>query len=550
MLRRLRGIARYRPRVLTFLVLLATATLLVLANLSYELGRHSAGIPPSRLTFEVGEPRGSDWLGIRRCGSMSYGWPLLWKQYVVLSGYGDVVVGWCYSAIRLAANVAMWLMMLAAPAAACEWVLRRYRLRLRWSLRTMLAAVALVGLFFGWFVWARDRANVEDAIIAEVRKRHGDVWLQRWGPKWLDLVGADRYRRRIVGALVQPAAFDDEDDNQALGALLRRLAGMPNFQYLYLHLGDLTPETAQMLGDFPQLRMLRIASRQVHSGAIRALAESLAAMRQLRVLSVTPGSAYEPSEFVDDEDDAPWEHDEAMCREYLAAIGNITQLECLHLFGMSIHCGELEHLAGLTNLRMLSLESIDDGDEPRNSMPMLFGLPALSRLEAIYVERHTSRDRKLTDDDLQYLTMLPRLKSLRLEVASGAALADLASIESLEDLSFSGAAVSAADLESLLSFKLLKKLHLPMDFKHPEPPDGTFEMLPHVDPDELDASLRILAALRKKNPGIVIDGDWMALTWNARSWLPDGCDTVDRLQTRMLDLTVRKWEEDGCPPYP
>ena len=52
----------------------------------------------------------------------------------------------------------------------------------------------------GWYAAARNRANVQDPIP----RRHGSssrgrVWVEPRGPKWLNVVGADRYCRRIVG---------------------------------------------------------------------------------------------------------------------------------------------------------------------------------------------------------------------------------------------------------------------------------------------------------------------------------------------------------------
>jgi hypothetical protein len=163
--------SRYRPRVLTLAVLAAIGAVIVLANLSegYSL-REATNAPliPANLEFDLTEPR--DRASGQRYPvlyNMSYGWPLLWRQYVIgigmQVGVAIGVAGECYSVSRLAGNMAIWLTMLALPAGICEWLVRRYRPRLRFSLRTMLAAMGLAAALCGWSVAVRNRAAVQTA---------------------------------------------------------------------------------------------------------------------------------------------------------------------------------------------------------------------------------------------------------------------------------------------------------------------------------------------------------------------------------------------------
>jgi hypothetical protein len=163
---RLRRFSRYRPRVLTLLVFVVTAALIVLANLSFD--------------------QVSDWFA--GFGVRSYGWPLVWHRYVLLVSDFPSTVGWYYSANRLAGNLALWILLLTLPAVACEWLLRRYRPRPNWSLRTLLVGVGAAAAMCGLFAALRDRAALRNALIAKLQ---GGVWVQRSGPEWLDLVGAD-----------------------------------------------------------------------------------------------------------------------------------------------------------------------------------------------------------------------------------------------------------------------------------------------------------------------------------------------------------------------
>ncbi len=174
---KIRALFRFRPRILTLIVFFAAAAVIALANLSYDVTAAVNKIP-----------------------YRSYGWPLIWHRIVL---YGDGhAIGWYCSLPRLAANVALWLILLAAPAATREWLLRRYRPRPRWSLRTLLAFVALVAAVCGWYAHARNRAAIQEGGYGVPL-----VFVDRWGPKWPDILGMDRLRRRIVLASNWPVCL-------------------------------------------------------------------------------------------------------------------------------------------------------------------------------------------------------------------------------------------------------------------------------------------------------------------------------------------------------
>lgn len=334
----------YRPLVLTFVVFCAIAAVLALANATYPT-----------MAFE------SD----GKCTHTAYGgWPLVWSRWVSNHGHTEpYVCGWQINPLRLAGNGALWLAMLLAPAALAEWLLRCYPPRLRWRLRTMLIVIALVAAFLGWFAGARKRANEQDEILAAL---HNDVRMERWGPRWLDIVGLDRFRRRIVKATLdvslgpgfgswRPTITDDKQAER----VLKKLARLPKVQYLFLKVGDITP----------------------------GMAETLGGMRQLRVLSVVGRG-------------------EPIPKACLAAIGRLTNLEHLELDRTELADNDLEALASLTNLKSLRLTYLSSED-PR----LLHCLPALPRLEFIEIEEASG----VGDDDLQPLAALPNLRSLNLD---------------------------------------------------------------------------------------------------------------------------------------
>jgi len=94
----------------------------------------------------------------------------------------------------------------------------------------------------------------------------------------------------------------------------------------------------------------------------------------------------------------------------LAAIGNATQLKSVWLDIGMIDSTSLACLAGLTNLKSLSIDfSIDQPSERRSGQSPLEYLPPLPRLDTL--ELATS---VVGDEDVKYLAALPSLKSLSL----------------------------------------------------------------------------------------------------------------------------------------
>ena len=396
LLRRYRPRRMHRPRVLTFIVLLVVTALTVLANLSGDDTR-----------WPLPAPR--------------YGWPLTWRWRDWQMWYGaSTELDYNFSVVRLIANLAMWLVMLTVSGVLCEWLLHRYQPRLRWSLRTMLAAVALVALLCGWGVALRERARAQDPVIDFAGGPFSASPLQLYverGPQWLALLGADRFCRRVVGADVELRS-----SNESCEEILKRLAEVPDLRYVKIEIRNAT-----------------------------GMAAALPQMRQLRTLRIN-GDSYSSHNVVS--------------QECLEAVGKLTQLEDLHLRGTS-DGGDLACLAGLTNLKSLSLQigwesdqQEPDGAENNARASFFAGLPPLPRLERLDIR--SWGDSMVGDQDLRHLAILPRLKSLNLSDSdiTDEGLAELASLDSLEELAIGHDMVTPAGLRSLLALKRLKTLHV------------------------------------------------------------------------------------------
>lgn len=487
--RSLAAFSRHRPRVLTLVVLMTIAGALVVAN---SIGVSTARSNPPKthppaaaeLQFDVGKPApgGSSY------GNLSYGWPLGWRQYVIFAWTPEVLAE-NYSAGRLAANLAIWLVLLTAPAGACEWLLRRFRPQLRFSLRTLLVATGLTGSLCGWFAVAYHRANAQDPLIACVNRHGGRVWGERWGPQWLDRYGAGRFCRRVFGAKIDVGRVRDAKGRQEFDQLLDGLSRASDLQYLSLKADQLTPELIAALARLWRLEKLQIEAGGLAPGAGRALADALGGLRRLRVLSISGTFYSEPPS------------------EWLAAVGRLSQLEHLRLHNWMIASEDLAPLAGLTKLKSLTLERVCvDPNRPEWDLPLLARLPALVQLEALDLKGSA-----VVDGDLRHIARQPRLKSLNLSgvYLTGPALADLSPLANLEELAVRFYPPVWEGWKAVVKLKGLKKLHL--DFFDEEvwrSRDAMREALPFgVLEHEVDECLRAYIAMRKANPGLVIDDD-------------------------------------------
>lgn len=488
---KLQAFSRYRPRVLTLVVLFLIAAPITLANFTSEVVLAEAAIHGRETT---GSHQGQ------------YGWPLIWHWHNLAISPGPCgIFNWEYSPARLAGNVALWLLMLAVPAGGCEWLLRRYRPGLRWSLRTMLIVVAVAAVCSAWFAAARSRANLQDALIAELEKDYGtnSVMIERPRPKWLEFIVPDRFRRRIIGVDMTNGGTMLLDET-----LAKRLAKLPRLQYLSADVERWTPGMTDALAGMQRLRWVCITrvsdykpkqAPSKHATLIGALVRWLGSENER---SEGEGAETEDSESENSSDEAS-----RASREFLEGIGKLTQIESLRLEAWEdFPRDELERLAGLKILKVL-IVSFGPG-----SQGSLCHFPVLPKLETIHIDFSD-----VSGQDLRHLAAFPRLKSLDLTEAEldGAELADLAPLKSLEELSIAAWSLPQQSLESLRALKRLKVLTIRQDvwsggFSSVKGPDRTTSVALdegerlEVPEGEGHVFLRALETLRQSNPGIVI----------------------------------------------
>lgn len=304
--------------------------------------------------------------------------------------------------------------------------------------------------------------------VAEIKGRDGRVVFQRWGPKWLDLLGADRFRRHLVGVSLGDLGYGLElHDNDEI--LLRRLAELPRLRYLSFRVDRLTPGMASAVGEMRRLRYLRVYAETLGDRSADATRRWQASLRE---------------------------------------IGKLTQLEELCLDSLLIEEGGLAALAGLANLRSLSLDAcviapLTDGG------CLVQDFPALPRLERLNLTSCV-----MFYEDLRHLRVLKALKGLKLSSVSLTrnSWAELRHLEMLEEISIDEPSDDEPTwselLDSLRSVKLLRTLHLDqhgLRYKGAValPLDGGDEL--SVLKSHAEATKHALQRLREAHPGITID---------------------------------------------
>lgn len=537
---------QWRPRVTTFVVLLAIAAPTLLANLSYEASPLVPWWGTSEETLKV-----------------SFGWPLVWNWYVV-APYDDVY-GWDFSAIRLAGNVLIWLAALVLAALAWERLLRRWRPRIRFSLRTMLAAVAIIAMLCAWGASVWKRAEEQDALIASGLDASYLGVRKRGAPKWLGMVLPDRFRRCVVGAKIdvgRPLWYDEEemdadesenpeDDEQSLRMddegsedfdelsdedldrreedLLKRLGRLRALRFLDIRCGRLTPAMVDALTEMRQLRSLHLQTMQ-RVWSDKARPADLAWLGRLQQLEHISFSVVHSDDFdslsgvtnlksltVSLSDCG---RDEPEIEKRLAAIGKLTQLRRVRLYGFP--GPHITHLGGLVNLKSLTLD-FPFRDDEREIHACLAAVGQMTQLERLQLGSREGF--RIRPHDLACLRGLTNLKSLKLFISCfpresraclaeigkltqlrqlwlegdlvGDGLAELAPLESLDQITSDNRMVTVKSLESLRALKRLNDVCIAgLDFSLA------------ASTEEAGRLRRALQSLEQAHPGIAVDRDY------------------------------------------
>ena len=100
----------------------------------------------------------------------------------------------------------------------------------------------------------RPRTGRDDQTrIAWSTPTRGYVWVERWGPKWLDFIGVDPLRRCVVGAQLYNVKHGQQENEQHF----QEIARLSELRDLDLNLETLTSDMAASLGSMRRLRIWR-----------------------------------------------------------------------------------------------------------------------------------------------------------------------------------------------------------------------------------------------------------------------------------------------------
>ena len=364
--------------------------------------------------------------------TFSYGWPVEWCwrlhwSSIPAASYEE----WGFSAFALARNIATWLLVLVATSWASAWLTSRFRPRFAWSVRVMLIVVALACVLCAFLSSARYRASEQDAIVAgfdpgyERSARdwadvNDFVYAEYRGPEWLDVIGAERLRRYIVGIRVNSKYSGNEAEQN--GRLFNRLARLRGLRFV-----DVEADTHPR---WPRENT-------------PAMAWALGGMHQLQMVNFTCLDDFGATTI-------------KAAHEYITAIGNLTRLRRLRLNIREESASELSQLWRLQRLKTLALSIVTSRDEARqglevraaeNSPSLLATLPVLPSLEELDVH-----DTSVNDADLKRLAAFEHLKCLNIggTAITDRGLAQLSKFGSLEELAIDARLVTVVGLRALV----------------------------------------------------------------------------------------------------
>lgn len=391
-----RGITQWRPRRTTPVPLLGISALIVLANLSFDEAGNCA---PAR--------------------ELSYGWPMSWLRQVTLGG-DPLYREWYLSAGALLTDMILWALSLLLGMSASAWFIGRHRVRFRWSLRAMLAAVAVAGALCAWAVSLRNQARDQEALVTLLGENN--IYFERRGPKWFHLFGLDRFSRRIIGARV-----DESASAARLDDLFERLSRMRGLVFLEINCGDgpfqFSHRMAAALGDMHRLRSLNVCCQGAQSG------DSSSATRRC-----------------------------------VMAMGRLAGIQRLTIAIWEDNIVDLRRLERLNDLRFLTLDVAPfDWNEYERGRCANYGSFAMMHLPAFpQLNELVLLIDELDDGGLSWLHRFPRLRSLHLARTSvtDGGLEHLAVLELLEELTINEEVATASAFRAIAEIKRLRVVHI------------------------------------------------------------------------------------------
>lgn len=350
--------------------------------------------------------------------------------------------------------------------------------RIRFSVRTMLVAVAIVAIPLGWLAVRLKVGRDKQHTIAELREMGVSIVMagyQDASPMipssvrpllgWQSVgtalgVSTDEALSKLDGMQnLHTLGVDDGVSDSGL----KSLRSLKTIERLMLSSSSVTDEGLRHVSDIVDLKELDLSGTKTTGAGLLHL-KNMTSLEKLTFdgphaevvrLYVEQGRGIVDALVAsgqlrhhDDEPSALWLEGKQVTDELIEFLVPMPKLESITLKSTAVTKAGLKRLADMPQLKSIALHG--DG--------VLRKLPAMPHIESLHVS-----DTAITANQLaQYLSSLPQLMSLRLEYTafSDDDLKAIVGAQSLQELSLGATKIEGAGLRHLAALKKLRHLHL------------------------------------------------------------------------------------------
>jgi Leucine-rich repeat (LRR) protein len=303
-------------------------------------------------------------------------------------------------------------------------------MRLRYSFKALFVLFTIIGVGIGVFAarWHSARKQAEN--IAALQAANASVWYryQAWkGTPIMNSPDPLAEGQEYVGANISPWT-------RWLGRRFGR-DFVFDVNYFYAH----APLRADLVARVAQLRRLVHLRLNVGKEFDDEAWQALLRCRQIKRLSLERE-----------------QYNEYNSTRRLAGLATLAQLESLQVDGGELLVEDAREIAGLRNLRELTLQLVEVTDES------LRPLAELKKLESFHL-LHRGRGQRVTSKGIAFVAEMPKLRSLtlgRIESLDDEVLSHLENVAELELLNLDQATITGAEIHRLARLPKLTTLNL------------------------------------------------------------------------------------------
>lgn len=312
---------------------------------------------------------------------------------------------------------------------------------LRFSLRTLLILMLVLGAFFGWFGKIAIQARRQQKIVGMIREMGGQAAYRRPGKPGF-FSGPPRAPwplRDIFGdaAFYEVECIDFRKD--VSDSDLAKVAELDHLEFVIAHGREITDVGLAHLARLPKLTGLNLSQTTITKEGVEQLSRAI----QLRELTLGgPTITDETLEGLGPLQDLTTLQlfRTSVSSAGLEPVGRLSKLECLEIIDASaISDDAVVHLLPLHSLKQLRLFQTNVGDDGAKMLTALDGL-----------ERLLLEGNKITDAGFANVNGFKKLTLLRLRGISDSGVAELKEFSSLKQLAVASPRLTDACIEDLV----------------------------------------------------------------------------------------------------